>query len=69
MTPSPKPMTEPPPSLILNLREAASYLGVSRTSLQKLFSEDMGSVPRHQRVGHQILFRKEWLDEWLEACS
>lgn len=68
MTPAP-PKTEQPPSPILNLQEAADYLGVSRTSLHQLFSEDMGSAPRHKRAGNKILIRKEWLDEWLEKSA
>jgi excisionase family DNA binding protein len=68
MTPAPA-TTERPSSPVLNLKEAAAYLGVSPASFQKLFSEDMGSAPQHKRVGGVILFRKEWLDEWLESCS
>jgi hypothetical protein len=28
----------------------------------------MESAPKHKRAGNKILIRKEWLDEWLEAC-
>lgn len=69
MTPSPKTRTEPPPSPVLNMQEAARYLRVSKTHLHRLIRGDMGTPPKHKRAGQRILLRKEWLDEWLEACS
>jgi hypothetical protein len=40
-------------------REAAKYIGVCTTTLQRL------NIPK-TRVGHRVYYKREVLDKWLE---
>jgi excisionase family DNA binding protein len=56
---------------ILTRTEAAKYLRVSTTHLKKLEDGRLRGVPplRHAALGRRTLFRKSWLDKWLEDAS
>ena len=57
-------------SPILNASEAAAYLRISKTQLHKLINGKLGEpIPRFATPGRRILFKKAWLDEWLEESS
>ena len=51
---------------IMNLEEAAEYLGVSKAWLYKACKE--GYVP-HMRFGRRYRFFKQTLDEWMKEGS
>jgi len=55
----------------LSMKEAAAILGVSVSGLRKLIGDGQPNCPRFYQVkdGSPILFRKEWLDDWIEARS
>jgi excisionase family DNA binding protein len=46
----------------ITVKEAASYIGVSKDLVYQLVRE--GKLP-HVKVGRRILFRKEVLDRWM----
>ena len=53
----------------LNREEAAQYvrdhgLPLSRNTLQKYAT--VGGGPRYHRFGHRAVYRREYLDEWIE---
>jgi len=48
---------------VLSFREAASYLGFSKSYLYKLTSS--GIVPHSKPSGKKLYFDKERLDQWL----
>ena len=50
---------------ILNLDEAAAYLGISKSTLYKHTS--VGNIAFYKPSGKLISFKKEDLDKWLEA--
>jgi excisionase family DNA binding protein len=59
------------PSPVLTLREAASYLQVSKAHLSNVIN---GKVPgvlpvRFFRLGRRILIKREWIDDWLESTN
>lgn len=51
---------------IMNVEEAAAYLGISKMWLYKACKE--GHVP-HVRFGNKYRFQKETLDEWMREGS
>lgn len=57
-------------SPILNLRQAAAYLGISKTQLLALIHGRFDHCPPFPvaRAGERILIRRSWIDEWLESC-
>jgi excisionase family DNA binding protein len=50
---------------ILNLQEASAYLNISGSTIYKRTSQ--GNIPHYKPNGKLILFKKEDLDEWIEA--
>ena len=44
---------------ILSRREAAAYLGICRTSLDRL------DIPR-TRIGHRVMYKREVLKKWVD---
>ena len=45
---------------ILSRREAAEYLGICRTTLDRL------DIPR-ARIRHRVVYKRDTLSEWLDA--
>ncbi|MGH8542839.1 MAG: helix-turn-helix domain-containing protein [Gammaproteobacteria bacterium] len=52
------------PTPLLSIADAAEYLNVSTTTVRNLA---IGGKIRSTRVGDRIRFRREWLDEWIDA--
>jgi excisionase family DNA binding protein len=51
---------------ILNKGEAASYLGVSRPTVDRM--RKSGQV-RSTKVRNRVMFRREWLDQAIDQFS
>lgn len=51
---------------VMNIREASSYLGVSRETLYKYVYEDR--IPAF-KLGNRWKFKKTVLDRWMERQS
>ena len=47
----------------LNVRQAADFIGISKSSLDK--QRLSGKGPRYLRVGSRILYRRDDIDAWL----
>jgi len=58
-----------PISPIMNLKQAAAYLQVSKAHLSKVINGKVhGVLPvRSFRVGRRVLIKREWIDQWLET--
>jgi excisionase family DNA binding protein len=54
------------PEEIMDIEEAAAYLGISKMWLYKACRE--GHIP-HVRFGNKYRFYKETLDEWMRESS
>jgi len=53
---------------LLNVRDAAAYLGVHRSTLDHMRVDGPEPIgPRFSRVGHQIRYRLSELDAYLRA--
>jgi len=54
---------------VMTLKQAAAYLQVSKAHLSNVIGGKVPGVPtlRCFRVGRRILFKREWVDEWMEA--
>lgn len=48
----------------MDMRQAASHLGISLSKLQKMLKA--GGGPVHYRIGHRYQFRQSDLDTFLE---
>jgi excisionase family DNA binding protein len=55
-----------PSSEVMNVRQAAEYLGISSDTLYKYVAE--GQIPGF-RLGNRWRFKKSLLDAWMEAAS
>jgi excisionase family DNA binding protein len=57
------------PHPVMSLRQAASYLQVSKAHLSNVINgKVIGVRPiRSFRVGRRILIKRDWIDAWLEA--
>ncbi|MGO9274079.1 MAG: helix-turn-helix domain-containing protein [Terriglobia bacterium] len=55
----------------LNLKEAAEYLGISRSHLLNITKGKVKGVPRLQPIpaGRRLLFLPERLDQWLQEAE
>jgi len=55
----------------LNLKEAAGYLGISRSHLLNVIKGAVKGVPHFEpiRVGRRLLFLPERLDQWLREAE
>jgi excisionase family DNA binding protein len=58
-------------SPVLNLKQAAAYLQVSKAHLSNVINGKVIGVPpvRIFRVGRRILIKREWIEEWLETAD
>jgi len=58
-------------SPVMNLRQAAAYLQVSKAHLSNVIQGKVFGVPpvRCFRVGRRVLIKREWIDEWLETAG
>jgi len=58
-------------SPVMNLRQAAAYLQVSKAHLSNVIQGKVSGVPpvRCFRVGRRVLIKREWIDEWLETAD
>ena len=55
-------MEEPIPSPLMTLEEAAAFLRIARRTLYR-----HPEIPGRVRIGHQILYVKEHLEQWIES--
>jgi excisionase family DNA binding protein len=55
----------PTESLVLNVAQAARYLGLSCSTLAKMRLN--GSTPSFLKLGRRVLYRREDLDAWLAS--
>ena len=55
----------------LNLKEAAAYLGISRSHLLNILNGTVKGLPHLEliRVGRRLLFLPERLDQWLREAE
>jgi excisionase family DNA binding protein len=53
------------PNRKLNVREAAHYLGLSVSTLNKM---RLGSGPRYLKFGRRVLYDQRDLEEWAAQC-
>lgn len=61
-----KSAAQPAPREVMDIRQAASYLGISADSLYRYASE--GTVPAF-RLGNRWRFKRDLLDRWMERES
>jgi len=56
-------------SPVMSLKQAASYLQVSKAHLSNVINGKVLGVPpvRSFRLGRRVLIKREWIDEWLEV--
>jgi excisionase family DNA binding protein len=54
----------------MTLKQAAAYLQISKAHLSNVINGKVAEVPplRYFRVGRRILFKREWVDEWMESA-
>ena len=58
-----------PSSPVMNLKQAAAYLQVSKAHLSNVINGKVHGVSpvRSFRLGRRVLIKREWIDKWLEA--
>ena len=56
------PTQSAPVNEILNMKQAADYLGLAKTTIYKMASSR--SIP-HSKIGRKIVFRRNELDDWI----
>jgi len=58
-------------SMVLDLKQTAEYLRISRAHLSNVINHRVRGVPplRCARIGRRILIKREWADEWLENAG
>ena len=61
-----KTATQPAPREVMDIRQAAHYLGISADSLYRYASE--GVVPAF-KLGNRWRFKRDLLDRWMERES
>lgn len=58
------------PDDLMTMEEVATYLRISIGQLSRMLNGKVpGPVPRHARAGKRVLFRKQWVDAWLEQAA
>ena len=59
------------PSSVMSFTAAAAYLHVSKAHLSNVNNGKVRGVApvRSFRVGRRVLFKREWIDEWLESSQ
>ncbi len=50
-----------------NKKKAAKYLGIEESTLSAWITQ--GRAPRYAKLGRRVLFKREWLDDYLEENS
>ena len=55
------------PSTYLDTAQAADFLAVSVRTLERL--RLVGGGPRYAKSGRKVLYRRDWLDGWLQKRS
>ena len=58
---------DPAPENHLSKKDAAAYLGIKPCTLSKWITD--GTAPRFSKMGSRVIFKREWLDEYVEARS
>ncbi len=60
-----------PQTSVMTLAQAASYLQVSKAHLSNLINGKLPGVKpvRFFRLGRRVLFKREWIDEWLDVAN
>ena len=60
-----------PNTSVMTLKQAASYLQVSKAHLSNVINGKVRGVApvRSIRLGRRILIKREWIDEWLESSE
>ncbi len=61
-----KTAAQPAHREVMDIRQAASYLGISADSLYRYASE--GTVPAF-KLGNRWRFKRDLLDRWMERAS
>jgi excisionase family DNA binding protein len=58
-------------SSVLTLGQAAEHLQVSEAHLSNVIHGKVKGVPRlpFARIGRRVLFKREWLEQWLEKAA
>lgn len=51
----------------MKVREAATYLGLSESTLNSMRCEGRG--PRYVRLGNRVFYRRADLDAYLKTCT
>jgi excisionase family DNA binding protein len=51
----------------MNLNEASAYLSLSQSFIRRLVSEGKIEYTRSSSQSSKLLFKREWLDGYLEA--
>jgi hypothetical protein len=51
----------------LDTHHSAQYLQISVRSLERF--RFVGGGPRYAKAGRKVLYRRDWLDHWLEGRS
>lgn len=49
----------------MTTQQAADYLGTRPKTLE--YWRHTGHSPKYAKLGRQVRYRRDWLDEWLEA--
>jgi hypothetical protein len=58
-------------SEVLNLKQAAAFIGISKAHLSNVIQGKVPGVPppQYARIGRRILIKREWANEWLEKAG
>jgi excisionase family DNA binding protein len=51
----------------MNLNEASTYLSLSQSFIRRLVSESKIEYTRSSSQSSKLIFKREWLDAYLEA--
>lgn len=58
-------------STVYSMAQAAAYLGICKRVLIDVLQGRKQDLPpiKHMRLGRRVLFRRAWLDQYLEECA
>jgi excisionase family DNA binding protein len=56
---------------VMTLKQASSYLSISKSHLSNVINRKVLGVPTMQvaRIGRRVVIKREWADEWLENAQ
>jgi excisionase family DNA binding protein len=56
---------------VMTLQQVAAYLQISKAHLCNVVKGKVPGVPplHYFRVGRRILFKRQWVDEWMESTN